>query len=182
MYVLDFMNLPGWIALISSFLVIGQLALTLIFGGIDFDIDVDGDGFGDFDLGTLISPKGLMHFLFGASWYLVLIKPVRPDHLWLWYDWVISIGLGVIVALFIALLYYGLSKLACEKEKESGEDLIGRAGTVYLNTGKGNYSCSVEISGSRTNLSVVSKSGRDDYKTGEMVEIIEYTNGIYYIN
>ena len=181
MYVLDFWNLPGWIALISGFLVVGQLILTLFFGSVDMNLDVDGDGFGDFDLGTLISPKGILHFLFGASWYLVLIKPIRPSS-WLWYDWLISIGVGVVVMLLVALLYYALSKLACEKVKESGKDLVGRAGVIYLNAGDGIYDLSIPISGNTTTIQVTSKSGKTDYRTGEQVELIEFSNGTYFIN
>ena len=101
MYTLDFWNLPGILALISGFLVVGQLILTLFHGGIDTDLDVDGDGFGDFDLGAILSPKGILHFIFGASWYLVLIQPYRPDRNWFAYDWFIAIGVGVLVSFLV---------------------------------------------------------------------------------
>ena len=145
------------------------------------DLDVDGDGFGDFDLGTLVSPKGVLHFLFGASWYLVLIKPFRPSS-WLWYDWLISIGVGVVVMLLVALLYYAISKLACEKKKESGEELVGRPVSIYLNLGGGNYDATVVSSGMTTTIQVKSVSGKTDYRTGEQVELVKYENGIYFIN
>lgn len=181
MYVFDFWNLPGWIALISAFLVVGQLIFTLIFGGINLDVDINGDGFGDFDLGTLISPKGIIHFLFGASWYLVLIKPLRLDG-WLWYDWLISIGVGIVTSLLVVLLYYWMSKLECDKKRETGEKLVGRAATIYFNSGNGNYDVSIVCSGMTTTIQVTSISKKLDYKVGESVELVKYENGIYFIN
>lgn len=182
MYTLDFWNLPGILALISGFFVVGQLILTLIHGGIDMDLDVDGDGFGDFDLGAILSPKGIAHFVFGASWYLVLIQPERPDRSWFWYDWFIAIGVGVLVAFLVVLLYWGLSKLACEKKKEQGEELVGKSVVIYLNRGDGTYDTSVESSGMTTEIQVRSISGKTDYRTGEQVELVKYENGIYFIN
>lgn len=180
MYTLDFMNLPGWIALISAFLVIGQLILTFVFGGLDLDLDFDGDGFGDFDLGSVVSPKGLIHFLFGASWYLVLIKPVRESG-WLWSDWVIAIIIGIVVAFVIVLLYYWMSKLTCEKKQESGQDLVGRIGYIYLNHKNGNYDISIDISGTTSILQVTSQTNQQHWANGTVVEITNYKDGIYFI-
>ena len=117
MYTLDFWNLPGILALISGFLVVGQLILTLFHGGIDTDLDVDGDGFGDFDLGAILSPKGILHFVFGASWYLVLIQPYRPDRNWFAYDWFIAIGVGVLVSFLVVLLYWALVSWPVRRRK-----------------------------------------------------------------
>ena len=181
MYSLDFMTFPGWIALISGFLVIGQLLLTLFVGDL-LDIDTDADGFGDFDMSTIASPKGLIHFLCGASWYLVLIQPFRDGRVWLWYDWFIAIGIGLVVAVLVIMLYYWMSKLACEKKKESGQDLINRVGHVYLNNGNGNYDVSINISGSTSIIQVTSKSGKKDLTTGSPVTIVEFQNGVYFIS
>ena len=182
MYTLNlFTTLPGWIAVISGFLVIGQLILTLFFSGaVDIDTDVDGGG-GDFDFSTIISAKGFLHFLFGASWYLVLVQPYRPDQEWYGYDWIIAIGVGLVVAICVALLYFFMSKLACEKKKESGEELVGRAAKIYLHLKGDTYDGTVESSGMTTTIQVKSESGKIDYNVGEMVEIIKYENGIYYI-
>ncbi len=173
---LNFMSIPGWIALISSFLVLGQAILNLIFGS-DLDMDVSGDGLPDFDLGTLVSPKGILHFLFGSSWYLVLVR--EP---WNWVDYLVSIGVGIIVALLVALIYWALSRLASEKKKETGEELVGRAGTIYLNTGKGTYDITIVSSGATTTIQAKSSSGKKDYRTGEKVVIEKYENDIYFIN
>lgn len=180
MYELNlFTTLPGWLAVISGLLVIGQLILTLFFSG-DTDIDVDG-GDGGFDFNTIISAKGFLHFLFGASWYLVLVQPTRPEQTWYGYDWIIAIIVGLVVAVCVALLYFAMSKLACEKKKETGEELVGRAVTIYLHLVEDSYDASVVSSGMTTTIQVRSASGKTDYHVGEQVEIIKYENGIYYI-
>ena len=59
----------GWLFLISAALVLVMLIMSII-SGTDLDIDLDGDGMADFDLGTIVSPKGVLHFIFGGSGYL----------------------------------------------------------------------------------------------------------------
>ena len=181
MYTLDFMTLPGWIALISGFLVVGQLILTLIFGGIDLDLDMDADGSADFDASSIVSPKGLIHFLFGASWYLVLIQPIRYERTWLWSDWILAICIGLVVSMLVVLIYYWMSKLACEKPKESGKDLVGRTGHIYLNNGNGNYDVNIVISGALTTIQATSINGNSALKVHDPVTILDYKDGIYYI-
>lgn len=174
------MTLPGWIALISAFLVVGQLIVSIVFGGLD--IDTDADGFGDFDMSTIASPKGILHFLCGASWYLVLVQPIRASREWLFYDWIIAIIVGLVAATMLALVYYGLSRLACEKEKEKGEDLVGRAGFVYLNNGNGNYDVSISVSGASEIIQVTSETKDTSLKEGDNVVIKSYSDGIYFID
>jgi hypothetical protein len=81
----------------------------------------------------------------------------------------------------MAAIYYLMSKLACEKQKENGTDLVGRCATIYLHTKGGSYDASVEYSGMTTTIPVVSLSGYDKYQVGEQIEIVKYEKGIYYI-
>jgi len=180
MHTLNFLTFPGIVALVSLFLMIGQLLLSVLLGAVD--IDADADGFGDFDMSTLYSPKGIIHFLCGASWYLVLVQPIRENGNWLFYDWFIAIGVGLVVSILLALLYYGLSKLSCEKDIERGSALIGRSGRVYLNNLNGNYDVNITVSGMSTIFPVTSESGNVDLKTGDTVTIKNYSDGIYFID
>ena len=183
MYLLNFSSLPGYIAIISLILVVIMLIFSLI-GFVDTDIDgIDGGDLsgGDFDISTIISPKGFLHFLLGSSWYLVLIQPTRPNGVWLYYDWIIAIIVGVVLALMMAGIYFFMNKLACEKKKESGEELVGRSVTIYLHTKGGSYDARVKYSGMTTTIPVVSLSGYDKYQVGEQIEIVKYEKGIYYI-
>ena len=182
-----FNSVYGIIALISGGVMLLQLVLTLIFGGLDIGADVDTDtdtdsdtdsgSSGSFELVSLISPKGILHFLVGGSWYLVLAEYVRGSLLP--YDWVLAIVVGFVCSLLIGLLYWGMYKLQCEKVKECGEDLVGRSGEIYLCMDT-NFEIFVPINGMKSRLIVLSKSNKK-YKTGDVCTIVSYENGVYYI-
>lgn len=185
---MNFYSVYGFIALITAILFIGQIILGLVGGigdSIDFDAGADADvdaGGGDigFELSSLVSPKGALHFLLGASWYLVLAEYTRGGSV-TWYDYLISLGVGFVMALIMALVYWGMSKLADEKKKESGDELIGRSGSIYLaNNESGIHIINVVINGAASDLTVKSKSGKE-YEVGDLVTVLSYESGIYYI-
>lgn len=178
----------GIIALIASGIFVIQIILTFIGAGADLDIDIDTDtdldvdSGGDlgFELSSLVSPKGALHFLLGSSWYLVLADYTRGGFV-TWYDWIIAVGVGFVLALILALVYWGMMKLESPNKQESGEELIGRGGTVYLaNNESGVHIITTVINGSKSELTVKSKSGRE-YNTGDLATIKNYEEGIYYI-
>ena len=67
-----FTTIQGILALFTSAILVLQLLIGFFIGA-DSDIDVDGDASGDFDMSTIFSPKGILQFICGSSWYLVLI-------------------------------------------------------------------------------------------------------------
>jgi hypothetical protein len=184
---MNFTSFYGILALVTSFLFIGQIILGLIGGlgdSIDFDTDSDTDvdvnSDSGFELSSLVSPKGVLHFLLGGSWYLLLADYTRGGFL-TWYDYLIAIGVGFILALIMALVYWGMSKLADEKKKESGTELVGRGGSIYLaNNENSIHIISIILNGATSDLTVKSKSGKK-YEVGDLVTILSYENGIYYI-
>jgi hypothetical protein len=186
---MNFISFYGILALITSFLFIGQMIIGLIGGigdGLDLDTDTDSetdvgsDDTAGFELSSLVSPKGALHFLLGGSWYLVLADYTRGGFL-TWYDYLIAIGVGFILALIMALVYWGMSKLADEKKKESGTELVGRGGSIYLaNNDSSIHIISIVLNGATSDLTVKSKSGKK-YEVGDLVTILSYENGIYYI-
>ena len=93
-------NIYYLIAAIAYGIFIIQFILSW-FGG-DTDLDVDLDGNADFDVGDLVSFKGLIHFLMGAFSYLSLIQTNREITI---FDYVFAFIIGVI---FIIVLYYVL--------------------------------------------------------------------------
>lgn len=184
---MNFYSFYGFIALITSCIFVAQIVLGLI-GGIgdtldfdaDTDTDLDTDSDAGFELSSLVSPKGALHFLLGGSWYLVLAEYTRGGFL-TWYDYLIAIGVGFLMTLMMALVYWGMSKLADEKKKESGTDLIGRVGSIYLaNNETSIHIISIVLNGASSDLTVKSKSGKN-YEVGDLVTILSYENGIYYI-
>lgn len=171
----------GIIAVVSLAIILVQLLLT-VFGGLgDLDVDVDTDaadgGGGELDSSIFLSPKGILHFLAGASWYLVIIN---KDNLQLW-DYVIAIVIGAIVAFLIGLLYYGLYKLEKPMVEEKGEKLVGKSVEIYLKTGKNTYDAFITKNEARVLISVKSMSD-SDYAAGEMLTLRSFENGIYFID
>ena len=181
----------GILALITGFLFLGQTILGLIGGfgdGLDLDTDADADldvdgadgGGAGFELSSLVSPKGFLHFLLGGSWYLLLADYVRGGFV-TWYDYLIAIGVGFVLALLIGLIYWVMMKLESHNKQEQGEQLVGRGGTIYLaSNDSGIHIINTIINGARTELTVKSKSGKN-YDTGDLVTIQSYESGIYYI-
>ena len=165
----------GIIACVSLLLILIKLLLT-VFGGIG-DFDLDGDGDLDFDSSIFLSPKGILSFLAGSSWYLVLVD---KDVLSLG-DYIIAIIIGVVVVAFIALLYWGLYKLAKENVEETGEELVGRPVEIYLKTGENQYDAFVTKNGARVSITVQTKES-SDLIPGNIKQIQSYENGVYYID
>ena len=167
----------GWLFIISAAIVVVMLIMSIV-SGTDLDIDLDGDGMADFDLGTIVSPKGVLHFIFGGSGYLTLIGPEK----WNFWGYFVAVLVGLVVAGVMFLVYWGMSKLADEKKQETGDELVGRTGTVYLvDVSPGTYEISVERNGRIQQMVVKSESGKE-YKTGDLVTITKYEGGIYYID
>lgn len=189
---MNFNNFYGILALITAFLFLGQTILGLIGGfgdGLDLDADTDADldvdggdsGGVGFELSSLVSPKGFLHFLLGGSWYLVLANYVRGGFV-TWYDYLIAIGVGFLLTLALGLIYWSMMKLESPNKPEQGDMLVGRSGSIYLAGSEGSdvHIINVTINGAKTELTVKSKSQKE-YKTGDLVAIQSYENGIYYI-
>jgi len=173
---MDINNFWGWLFLITAAIVLIQLIMSII-SGTDLDIDLDGDGVGDFDLGTIVSPKGILHFIFGGSGYLTL----AGEKMWNVKGYLIAILVGVLVAGIMFLVYWGMSKLSDEKKQEKEEELVGRSGTVYLPISGDKYEITVTRNGRQQSIVAVSKSGKI-YNTGDIVKIIEADETVIYID
>ena len=171
-----FNNFWGIATLVLGAIVLVQLILSII-NGTDLDIDMDVDGDADFDLGVLISPKGVLHFLFGMSLYLMLIGKEN----WTVGNYFIGAGIGLVFFAILAGVYYLMSKLQDEKKVEKGNILVGRSGNIYLELTKGClYEITIPINGMSKNIQVQTLSGKE-YSYGDLVSVVKYENGIYYI-
>ena len=173
---MDFSTIQGILALFTSAILVGQL-LVGFFIGADSDIDVDGDASGDFDLSTIFSPKGILQFICGSSWYLVLIgKQVLG-----FTDYAIAGCIGILFTLIMVGVYWMMFKLQKEIIPEKGNKLVGRRGTVYLKRPNNIYIIDIEINGRIQALKVKSEDENTKYQTGDLVTIKKFENEIYYI-
>ena len=82
-------------ALVATGIFLLQFVISVFFG--DLDMDVDGDANADFDLGSLFSFKGLVHFLIGFGWTRVLFD----GDTWQMYALAVLVG-----AVFMLVLFY----------------------------------------------------------------------------
>ena len=148
------------------------------FGG-DTDLDVDLDGELDMNVSDIVSFKGLIHFIMGASGWLCVKQSI--SHSVEWYDYLIALALGVI---FVVILYY-LYKLCLKLQHscipEKGERLVGKAATIYL-PGDSYYLLTLEINGISEEISAYPESSNMAYKQGTDVIITRYEGGKYYFN
>ena len=160
-------------ALVSTGIFLLQFVISVFFG--DLDMDVDGDANVDFDLGSLFSFKGLVHFLIGFGWTRVLFG----GDTWQTYALAVLVGMVFMLVLFYSyVLAYRLQNL---RKPEKPYSLVGRAGCIYINVGDGRYTIFVKRDGAERELDVVSESGRTDYKTDQVVTIKTYRDNTYYI-
>ena len=93
-------------ALVSTGIFLLQFVISVFFG--DLDMDVDGDANVDFDLGSLFSFKGLVHFLIGFGWTRVLFG----GDTWQTYALAVLVGMVFMLVLFYSyVLAYRLQNL-----------------------------------------------------------------------
>ena len=179
---IDLVTTEGFIACISLAIIVIMLLVSL-FVGADSDIDIDGDGDANFDLSGIVTPKGIVQFIAGFSWYLVLIKP-HHGGTWYWYDWLIGFAIGLTIMTVMALLYWAMSKLNNENTFEKGEDLVGKTGTITSrNTDIPSiYWMMILRDGTQSEIKVKSKSGNGNLRSGEQAKIVSFEDGIYFIN
>lgn len=164
------------IALFCTVLFIAQFILSMIFGAGDMEVDFDGDGSTDFDLSGLFSFKGLIHFGIGFAWTMWFEQGQENKFL----AATIAVGVGVLTAIILALVYWGALKLKNEITPETGEDLVGKTTEIYCKAGEGDWMVFLEINGGQRKLQVTSES-LWEYKCGEKTEILRYQGGKYWI-
>ena len=162
------------IALPSTIIFVIQLIITLAGGDAD-DIDADGDGDFDGDGMHIFSVKSVLAFLMFYGWSG--LAAIQYGMVTWWTITLISLGIGVLMMMFTAWLFFMLLKL-----QESGtmniENAIGKQGEVYLTipakkagTGK----IQIIIQGSYRTIDALTEE-TEDIKTGTFVEVVEVIN------
>lgn len=95
------------------------------FGG---DTDLDGEL--DMNVSDIVSFKGLIHFIMGASGWLCVKQSV--SHSVEWYDYLIALVCGILFVVILYYLYKFCLKLQHQVIPEEGEALIGRGFTISI--------------------------------------------------
>lgn len=166
-------NVFTLIALVSTGIFLVQFVISVFIG--DIDVDVDGDTNADFDMGSMFSFKGLVHFLIGFGWTKVLFA----EDSWQSYALAVVVGLVFMIALFYTyMLAFRLQNL---RRPETPEQLVGRPGKVYINNGGGRYTIFIQRDGALRELDVVAMSGDTDYPTDQTVTVKRFEDNTFYI-
>lgn len=160
------------IAIISSTVLAIQFVLALF--GVDGHHSVDqADHSSDHDVSSfkLMTVRNVIAFFAMFGWSgLAMIHSGNGKLA----TFVVSFSIGTASMLFVAFLFYQISKL-----EQSGNiqinSLIGCTGTAYLNmtnnsVGKANITTKNSI------IEVKAKSNEGEIKTGELVEVIQILN------
>lgn len=168
---INMINFYYLIAGIAYGIFILQFLISQFFGDVDVDIDADGDA--DFDITSLVSFKGLIHFCMGCFGWLSL-KQFNMGHV-TYMDWFLGFLIGII---FLIVLYF-IYKLATKFNHvpKTDSNLVGKTGIIKFVTEEG-YCVSIINNGEVQELITYSNT---KHNSGEAITIKELVNGRYYI-
>lgn len=161
------------LATIAYSIFIAQFMLSW-FGG-DADLDVDFDG--DMDIGDLVSFKGAIHFLMGATGWLCIKDTVA--HTIDWYDYLIALCLGILFMVILYYLYKSCLKLQHQVVPETGQALVGKTGIIYLHF-VDKALITLEINGGTEDILMYPESSSKHYEKGDQVRVTKFEGGKYY--
>lgn len=142
----------------------------------DMDVDIDADGDADFDVTSLVSFKGLVHFCMGCFGWLALKQTHGEVTYW---DWFIGFLIGIIFLIVLYFIYKLIIKFNHVPLVDSGEQLIGKEGIVRFITD--NYVLIVISNNGESQEIIAYNSEPTPINHGQKVVIKKYINGKYFI-
>lgn len=143
----------------------------------DMDVDIDADGDADFDVTSLVSFKGLVHFCMGCFGWLSL-KQFNIGHV-TYTDWFWGFLVGIIFLIVLYFVYKLIIKFNHVPSVNSGEQLIGKEGEVRFIADE--Y-VTIVISNNGEFQEIVAYNSEPTSVThGQKVVIKEYIDGKYFI-
>lgn len=145
----------------------------------EFDVDVDFDGDADFDVGDVVSFKGLIHFAMGFGGWTSIKQLLGYQVTWV--DWLIGIFAGFVFVFMLYHLYKFCMRLQNLPTDEPSSNLVGRSVHIYAKLGDGHYLAFVDISGAMREVEVTSIDSLD-YPTNYAVTIRKYEDNTLYID
>lgn len=115
--------------------------LSLAFGDTDVDFDADGDV--DFDISSMLSFKGILHFMLGFSTYLAATAKFDRTYdgigtyQFTWDNYVIASIIGLAFMYGLWHLYKLMMKF--NHSNENNPDFVGCKCNILTNLGNGRY-------------------------------------------
>lgn len=143
----------------------------------DMDVDIDADGDADFDVSSLVSFKGLIHFCMGCFGWLSL-KQFNVGHV-TYTDWFWGFFIGIIFLTVLYFTYKLIIKFNHIPSIDSGRQLIGKEGIVRFVTEESIY-ITISNNGESYDIEVLNSEPKE-ITSGQKVVIKEFINGKYFI-
>lgn len=165
------------LAAISYGIFLVQFILSWFGGNTDLDVDLDGEL--DMNVSDIVSFKGLIHFIMGASGWLCVKQSV--SHSVEWYDYLIALVCGILFVVILYYLYKLCLKLQHQVIPEEGEALIGRVGIITVPC-ESHFFITIEVNGCSEEIVAYPEVPKMSYKVGTRVIISKFENGKYYFN
>ena len=161
------------VAIVVYGLFIVRFILSWICG--DFELDADAD----LDMSDVVSFKGALHFIMGLSGWLSVKSLVSTVQ---WYDYIIGFVVGLIFIVILFFVYKVMTELENKPLIISGEGLVGREGTIYLNQSfDGDNFHYLVTTHNGVGTTEVSAKSKNKYNVGDKVILNEYKNSYYLI-
>lgn len=150
--------------------------ISFVFGDIDIDFDADGDV--DFDVSSMLSFKGILHFLLGFSTYLAALARFNNVQTFTVTNYIIGIIIGLAFMIMLWSLYKLMMKL--NHSADSNEDIDKCKCTVLINLGNCKYKVLVKTNSGTCERIVESDSNDDNIPIGSERTIMK-TDNYYWI-
>lgn len=121
-------------------LFILKTIISWVFGDIDVDFDVDGDT--DFDVSSMFSFKGILHFLLGFSGYLSLVAKFSSSYTignyqFTIFEYISAVCVGILFTISLFFLYKAMMGL--NHSIENNPNFNGCDCSILTNLGHGQY-------------------------------------------
>lgn len=160
--------------------------ISLVFGDIDIDFDADGDV--DFDVSSMLSFKGVLHFLLGFSSYLAITAKIDSANTYFdpyqfsWVQYVAAILTGILFTYLLYKLYQFMMKL--NHSNDEIIDVNNYSCTVLVRNGQidnNTYSYTVLVNTPVGSRKIIVLSYSSDINIGSEQKIYVNEQGIYCI-
>lgn len=152
-----------------------QFLISLFGYDSDIDLDLDLDGDADFSLGDLVSFKGFLHLIMGATSYLC--PTVYLGGTLTLFDWIIALFIGIIFVVGLYYIYKWCKGLQHIVVREEGE-LKNREVKIIRKENDFTYIGSTDINGAYDMFTVISTR---PLEIGENYPISKFINNQIYI-
>lgn len=150
--------------------------LSTIFGDTDIDFDVDGDV--DFDVSSMLSFKGILHFLIGFSSYLSITGYVNNANTFSVFHYVIAFIIGVIFMIGLFYIYRLMIKL--NHHNVDNPNFNGCTATVLADYDNGWHDVLIKTYQGTLKRKLHQYDSHSTFKVGDEC-IVRRINGQYYL-